>query len=80
MSRNFLSTAARKKFPMLVLSRKKDEKVLLPNLNITIQVLEIKGKSVRIGISAPKEHRVLRGELVEQQGWFDLSPAVLAQN
>jgi len=65
---------------MLVLSRKKDEKVLLPNLDITIQVLEIKGKSVRIGISAPLEHRVLRGELVEQQGWFELSPAALAHN
>lgn len=65
---------------MLVLSRKKDEKVLLPNLNITIQILEVKGKSVRIGISAPREHRVLRGELVEQQDWFDLSPAAIAHN
>lgn len=65
---------------MLVLSRKKDEKVLLPNLDITIQVLEIKGKSVRIGIKAPVEHRVLRGELVDQECWFDLSPATLAQN
>ena len=65
---------------MLVLSRKTDEKVLLPDLDITIQVLEIKGKSVRIGISAPREHRVLRGELVDRQGWFELSPAALAHN
>ena len=65
---------------MLVLSRKKDEKVLLPNLDITIQVLEIKGKSVRIGIKAPRKQRVLRGELADQECWFDLSPAVLAQN
>jgi len=65
---------------MLLLSRKKDEKVLLPNLDVTIQVLEVKGNSVRIGIKAPREQRVLRGELVDRECWFDISPAALAQN
>ena len=47
---------------MLVLSRKKDESIVL-NGQIEITVLKIKGNTVRLGIKAPSNIKVLRGEL-----------------
>lgn len=47
---------------MLVLSRKRNEQVLIDD-QITIEVLQIKGNTVRLGISAPRNVKVLRGEL-----------------
>ncbi len=47
---------------MLVLSRKKKETIVV-NEEITIEILEIKGNQVRIGITAPRAVRVRRGEL-----------------
>lgn len=47
---------------MLVLSRKKDQTVVIDG-QIQVQVLKIKGNTVRIGISAPSDVKVLRGEL-----------------
>ena len=41
---------------MLVLSRKKDEKIIIGD-NITVMVIEIRGDKVRLGIEAPKEDR-----------------------
>ncbi|MEX2170353.1 MAG: carbon storage regulator [Pirellulales bacterium] len=48
---------------MLVLTRKQQEKIQIGN-GITITVLKLKGKSVRLGIEAPTEVPVLRGELL----------------
>lgn len=39
---------------MLVLTRKRGEKILIPELDITIKVLENIGNKVKIGINAPK--------------------------
>ncbi len=50
---------------MLVLSRKPDEKILLPDLGITVEVIRVSGNRVKLGISAPENIRVLRGELVD---------------
>ncbi len=47
---------------MLVLSRKKDESIVLDG-QIEITVLKIKGNTVRLGIKAPANIKVLRGEL-----------------
>lgn len=47
---------------MLVLSRKSNEKIQIGD-NISITILQTKGNRVRIGIEAPPEMRVLRGEL-----------------
>jgi carbon storage regulator len=47
---------------MLVLSRKPGEKLQIGN-NITITVLEVHGRVLRIGIEAPGNVRILRGEL-----------------
>ncbi len=48
---------------MLVLSRKQDEEIVFPELGITVQVIRTKGNQVRLGIKAPSDIRVLRGEL-----------------
>ncbi len=47
---------------MLVLTRKLQEKIQIGD-NITITILRTKGKSVRLGIEAPLEVPVVRGEL-----------------
>ncbi|MBM3998251.1 MAG: carbon storage regulator [Planctomycetes bacterium] len=47
---------------MLVLSRKDHQRIRIGD-SITITVLRIQGNQVRIGIEAPRETRVLRGEL-----------------
>ncbi len=49
---------------MLVLTRRKDQKVLFPNLGIAVEVIDISGRQVRLGIDAPQEVRVLRDELM----------------
>ena len=61
---------------MLVLSRKKNESIVINN-DITIVVVEIRGDKVRLGVEAPKEvpvHRrevydaIKRNEAAEQDG------------
>jgi carbon storage regulator len=47
---------------MLVLTRKYQEKIRIGD-NITITVLRTKGKAVRLGIEAPTNVPVVRGEL-----------------
>src|SRR5918995_3037116 len=47
---------------MLVLTRKYQEKIKIGD-NITITVLRTKGKAVRLGIEAPANVPVIRGEL-----------------
>ena len=49
---------------MLVLSRKKNESIVINN-NITITVVEIRGDKVRLGIVAPKEVPVHRQEVFD---------------
>ena len=49
---------------MLVLSRKKDEKIIIGD-SITLMVVEIRGDKVRLGIEAPKEVAVHREEVYE---------------
>ena len=49
---------------MLVLSRKKNESIVIDN-DITIVVVEIRGDKVRLGIEAPKEIPVHRREVYD---------------
>jgi carbon storage regulator len=51
---------------MLVLSRKRDEQIVLnlPDHTIRIRVVSVDGKRVRIGIEAPQEVHITREELV----------------
>ena len=48
---------------MLVLTRKAGETITIDG-DIVVQVVQVRGKQVRIGISAPKSKRVQRGELI----------------
>lgn len=48
---------------MLVLTRKKQEQIQIGD-NVTITIVRIKGNTVRVGIEAPDDVRVARGELV----------------
>ena len=47
---------------MLVLSRKKNESIVIDE-NIIITVVEIRGDKVRLGIQAPKEVPIHRSEI-----------------
>lgn len=47
---------------MLVLTRKLQEQIHIGD-SITITVVRIQGNTVRVGIEAPKEVRVIRGEV-----------------
>lgn len=48
---------------MLVLSRKRLESIVIGG-NVKITVLSVKGNQVRLGIEAPSEMGILRGELL----------------
>ena len=47
---------------MLVLSRKSKQEIVIGD-NVVITVLKIKGNTVRLGIEAPRDVHVVRGEL-----------------
>lgn len=49
---------------MLVLSRKKNESIVIDN-EIVVTVVEIRGDKVRLGIVAPKDTPVHREEVYE---------------
>lgn len=49
---------------MLVVSRKKNESIVINN-DITVVVVEIRGDKVRLGIEAPKEVPVHRREVYD---------------
>lgn len=49
---------------MLVLSRKKDERIVIGD-NISIMVVEIRGDKVRLGIEAPRDVSVHRSEVYD---------------
>ena len=48
---------------MLVLSRKKGEEIVIPALDVTIRLLDIRGDKARIGIEAPQRIAVHRQEV-----------------
>jgi carbon storage regulator CsrA len=65
---------------MLVLSRRPNEKILFPTFRAIVHVLGIRGNAVRLGIEAPPEVRVLRGELPDREAeWDEPSAAAAAE-
>lgn len=63
---------------MLVLSRKRNESIVI-GPNIKIQVLKISGSSVRLGITAPRDVKVIRGELAPYEIDVDDEPNKMEQ-
>ena len=51
---------------MLVLTRRVDEDILIGD-NIVIRVGKIKGNRVTLGIEAPSDMRILRGEICNHE-------------
>ena len=50
---------------MLTISRREGERILIGD-DIVIEVVEVSGGSVRVGITAPKAKRIYREELWER--------------
>jgi carbon storage regulator len=55
---------ARKETSMLVLSRQRDESIIIGD-NIVVTIVDIRGDKVRLGIDAPTEIPVHRREVYE---------------
>jgi carbon storage regulator len=55
---------------MLVLSRKVGEQIVIGD-NITVVVNRVSGNRISLGINAPSDVRIVRGELKEVVGAFD---------
>ncbi len=51
---------------MLVLSRKVGEKLVIDG-NIIVEVVKIQGNRITLGIAAPADVKILRGELNQKQ-------------
>jgi carbon storage regulator len=49
---------------MLALTRKIGERIVIGD-NIVITVVDVKGDNIRLGIDAPKEIKVYRGEIFD---------------
>lgn len=58
---------------MLVLSRRVGDEITLPELGVTIRLLDLRGKVAKVGVKAPRELSILRGELA-----FEQSPKVVS--
>lgn len=56
---------------MLVLTRKVKEKIVLPGLGVTIEIVRVSGKAVGIGVVAPANVTVLREEVMRREGLAD---------
>jgi len=50
---------------MLVLTRRVGESILVPDCQLTVKILEVRGSKVRLGITAPQSTKILREELRE---------------
>ncbi len=51
---------------MLVVTRKVDESLIIAD-NIEITVLDVSRDKVKIGVSAPKDIKIIRNELIDTQ-------------
>jgi carbon storage regulator len=60
------ATTQRKESAMLVLTRQTNERIQIDD-DIVIQVREVRGNQVKIGIEAPKHVPVVREELANRQ-------------
>jgi carbon storage regulator len=52
-----------RRFPMLVLTRRIGERIVIDH-QIVLEVLEVKGNRIRLGIQAPSDVSIVREELL----------------
>ncbi len=52
---------------MLVLTRRLNEEIVFPASHTLVRVLDVRGGTVRLGVEAPREVPVVRGELLGHQ-------------
>lgn len=52
---------------MLVLTRSPDQQILFPNLGVSVRVLRVQGRSVRLGIEAPDDVKILRPDKLNEE-------------
>lgn len=64
---------------MLVLSRKANEEIIISS-DIIIKILSISENNVKIGIVAPKDVEILRGEVYEKVKEHNLQASKNAQD
>lgn len=50
---------------MLVMSRRKDQKIVFPGLGITVTLVGVRGNTARLGVDAPRDIDVLREEIAD---------------
>jgi carbon storage regulator len=60
----YRKTSRQKELKMLVLSRQKDESIMIGD-DVEITIVDVRGDKVRLGIAAPKEIPVHRKEVYE---------------
>jgi carbon storage regulator len=61
---------------MLVLSRKVGDKLVIDG-NITVEVVKISGNRISLGIVAPSNVKILRGELTEPRAKAEMVELVV---
>ena len=65
---------------MLVLSRRVNQKIVFPGIQVTVSVVRVQGGVVRLGIEAPPEVTVLREEVADRAAeWTDKAAPVVEQ-
>jgi carbon storage regulator len=60
----FIGKPAEKRIKMLVLSRQRDESIMIGD-DVEITIVEVRGDKVRLGINAPREIPVHRREVYD---------------
>ena len=62
---------------MLVVSRNENDRIVFPQLGISVEVIQLNRSKVKLGIDAPKSIRVLRHELLDGETDSAIDPSVL---
>jgi carbon storage regulator len=60
---------------MLVLSRKRGERIVMPSLELALTVVSVEGNRVRLGIAAPKKTVIHREEIAKRKSKWSAGPA-----
>lgn len=61
---------------MLVLTRKEGQRIVIGG-NIVVDIVQLRGNRVRVGISAPPETGIVRGELIDDSATSASGPPAI---